>query len=128
MLSRTLYEALRSISSGVYSDGRMIPPWDRAPSAAAERDEGIWAALAGFVVFAVETCQQLATMQPGSGREIGGAYVVRGAGILDAPYQVYEDSSRRKALGRDLPLSLTMEIIAQRHPWPEFPPLPDATI
>lgn len=125
MLSRTLYEAFFSISSGVYSDGRPIPPWAREFSPAVERDEGIWAAFAEVATFAIETSQHLADMPTGAGREIGGVYVVRAA-IGGSPYQLYTDPTRSVPIARDVSREFAAELIVRRLAHPAIPPLPDS--
>lgn len=122
MLSRTLYEAFRTISSGVYSDGRPIPPWDRGFSTDVERDEAIWAALADVATFAAETSQQLAAMPEGTGSEIGGVLVVRAASS-ETPYSIYADSTRADTIGRSVSRSHAVELIVRRRATPVIPPL-----
>lgn len=124
MLSRTLYEAFRSISSDVYSDGRTIPPWGREFSPAVERDEAIWSALADVATFAVETTQALDQMLPSSSAEIGGVFVYRAIG--GSPYQLFTDSSTTTPLGRGLSLAFAVETIVMRRASPVFPPLPES--
>ena len=125
MLSRTLYDAFRSISSGVYSDGRLIPPWDREFSPAVERDESIWAAFVEVATFAVDTSQRLDSMPPAAGRDIGGVFVVRSASG-DSPYQIFADASRAVQLARDVSREFAVELIVRRRAHPVFPPLPES--
>jgi hypothetical protein len=115
MLSRGLYEAFRAFAGGVYSDGRPIPTWDRPVSPAVERDERIWGEFATAATFAVETRQNLAALEPGTGAEIGGAYVVRAAGEMSSPYSVYKDSSRAVVLARLVSLDIATELLLRRH-------------
>lgn len=125
MLSRTLYEAFRSISSGVYSDGRPIPPWGGEFSPAVERDEGIWGELATIAAFAIETTQALDQMLPGSSAEVGGVFAHRTVGV--SPYQLFTDSSTTTPLGRGLSLAFAVELIVRRRVQPGlFPPLPES--
>ncbi len=115
MFSRGLYEAFFAFSGGVYSNGRPIPRWDRPPSPASERDERIWSELAAAATFAVETRQQIAAIEPGKGAAVGGAFVIRAAGELESPFNVYRDSSRTVMLARFATLDLATELLLQRY-------------
>lgn len=115
MLSRGLYEAFYAFSGGVYSNGRPIPQWDRPTSPASERDERIWGELADAATFAVEMRQKIAAIEPSKGADVGGAFVIRAAGDMPNPFNIYKDSSRAVTLARLVDLDMATEILLQRY-------------